>query len=93
MVTAGNRGDENSVSMKVKSNDGTWRKRKVLFKKGFENNKMTKISHCIRSDKCYKIAVKDKVGDGMSNGDGSYEIVIDGKPSFVPNPYAIGIIR
>ena len=89
MVTAGNRGDENSVSMKVKSKDGTWRKRKALYKKGFENNTMTKISHCIRPDKCYKIAITDRGGDGMSDGDGSYEIVIDGKPIYIVDLFVI----
>jgi subtilisin family serine protease len=78
MVDAGNHGDQNSVSMKVKTTDGTWRKRKAIYKKGFENNKMTKIDHCIRTDRCYKIAIKDNEGDGMTDGDGSYEIMIDG---------------
>jgi len=78
MVDAGNSGDENSVSMKVWTGSG-WRKRKAIYKNGFENNKMTKIDHCIRTDKCYKIAVKDKAGDGMTDGDGSYKIMIDGE--------------
>ena len=65
----------------------SWRKRKAIHKKGFENNKMTKIEHCIRTDKCYKIAVKDKGGDGMTDGSGSYKIIIDGnveKLSYFP---------
>jgi len=78
MLTAGDHGDENSVSMKVWSGN-QWRKRKAIFQKGFENNEMTKITHCLHSDKCYKIAVKDKGGDGMSSGDGSYEIMVDGE--------------
>lgn len=78
LVIAGNHGDENSVSMKVMADNG-WRKRKAIHRNGFENNKMTGIKHCIRSDKCYKIAIKDKEGDGMSDGNGSYEIIIDGE--------------
>ena len=62
MVTAGNRGDENSVSMKV----GRWYA-KALYEKVFENSTTTNISHCILSDKCYKITVTDNGYEIMKN--------------------------
>lgn len=76
-VTAGNKGAENTVSVKRKGKDGAWVKRKSLYHDGFDNNSMKKLTHCLHSEKCYKIVIKDKGGDGMTDGDGSYVIKVD----------------
>jgi len=75
-VTAGNNGNENTVSVRRKGKDG-WA-RKALHHKDFEDNVTKKLTHCLHPDKCYKIVIKDKGGDGMNNGDGSYVIKVDG---------------
>jgi len=75
-VTTGNNGNENTVSVRRKGKDG-WA-RKALHHKDFEDNVMKKLTHCLHPDKCYKIVIKDKGGDGMSDGDGSYVIKVDG---------------
>ena len=80
MLTAGDHGYENNVSMKVMMDNG-WRKH--VNKKDVENNKMTEIEDYPRSDKCYKIFMKDNTGDGMSYGDGSYETMVNGKINFI----------
>jgi len=76
-VTTGNNGDENTVSVRRLGQKG-WAKRKSLYRDGLEDNSMHSFTHCLHPDKCYKIAIKDKAGDGMSNGDGSYVIKLDG---------------
>jgi hypothetical protein len=76
-VTTGNNGDENSVSLRRLGQNG-WAKRKSLYEDGLEDNSMHSFTHCLHPDKCYKIAIKDKGGDGMTNGDGSYVIKLDG---------------
>lgn len=78
ILNTGNHGDQNSVSIRALTDNG-WRRRKSLYKKGFKSNEMTKISHCLHPEKCYKITIKDNKGDGMSDGDGSYEIMVDGE--------------
>jgi len=76
-MTTGNDGNENTVSVRRKGKDG-WA-RKALYHKDFGDNVMKKLTHCLHPDKCYKIVIKDKGGDGMNNGDGSYVIKVDGK--------------
>jgi len=78
-VTAGNKGAENTVSVKRKGENDAWVKRKSLYHDGFDNNSMKKLTHCLHSEKCYKIVIKDKGGDGMTDGDGSYVIKVDGE--------------
>jgi len=75
-MTTGNDGNENTVSVRRKGKDG-WA-RKALYHKDFGDNVMKKLTHCLHPDKCYKIVIKDKGGDGMNNGDGSYVIKVDG---------------
>ena len=77
-VTTGNSGKENTVSVKRMGKDG-WAKRKSMYYEGFDDNSMKKLTHCLHPDKCYKIAIKDRGGDGMTDGDGSYIIKADGK--------------
>lgn len=77
-VTTGNKGSENTVSVRRKGKDG-WAKRKSLYYEGFEDNANKKLTHCLHPEKCYKITIKDKGNDGMTDGDGSYVIKVDGK--------------
>lgn len=76
-VTTGNKGHENTVSVKRKGKNG-WAKRKALYFEGFEDNAVKKLIHCLNPDKCYKITLKDRGNDGMTDGDGSYVITVDG---------------
>jgi len=76
-VTTGNKGSENTVSVRRKGKDG-WVKRKSLYYEGFKDNANKKLTHCLHPEKCYKIAIKDKGNDGMTDGDGSYVIKVDG---------------
>jgi len=76
-VTTGNSGKENTVSVKRMGKDG-WAKRKSMYYQGFDDNSMKKLTHCLHPEKCYKIAIKDRGGDGMTDGDGSYIIKADG---------------
>merc|ERR1712038_822092 len=76
-VTTGNKGNENTVSVRRMS-ENRWVKRKSFYYEGFGDNDMKKLTHCLKPDTCYKISIKDRGGDGMTDGDGSYVIKVDG---------------
>jgi hypothetical protein len=77
-IKAGNNGEETTLGLKrrVSAADG-WAKRKSFYQHGFQSNVTTPISHCIDMKKCYKLAIKDKGGNGMEGGE--YKIHLDGR--------------
>lgn len=76
-IHAGDNGEETTLSLKRwLDTTKTWAKRKSLYKNGFPSGMTTPVSHCIHKDKCYKVAIKDKGGNGMEGG--HYTIHVDG---------------